>query len=601
MTEEARRPPLEKLLQGAETLGVIGSPSSTSELAMDIMGTAVHRKLVGELALFPFRQDEREHYALGQITEVRLRNVWHEDPTVRSLVRQRGAVDAVSKRQDTHLGKMMPSAVFCRGDDVPYKPSTLGTVPATGTRIRLVSDKVLEELLRPYQEQVFYLGNVYGSEPRLPMWFKHFGRGPDGAGEAYHLGIFGRTGSGKSVLAKMILLAYARYPQMALLVIDPQGEFAKDAEGAASDEGFAIPVGGIARQFGKQTEVLSVRNLVLDRWELFEEILHESRFFEELTIPKGDNRRIACRILIDRLKKRDVKLAELHRNDSFKVAWELLGDPKVQTRFYRSAEARERFDEARADADPESLYQNHWAPAARLFHKGRTGARSVDSALRSFLAKGRGGSGSRGILVIDLSGEASGDFLWGDRIQELVIRRLLEGISLAAERSYAEGESLNALVAIDEAHRFAPRNLPDDKDVARDVRGILVDAARTTRKYGLGWLFISQTLSSLHADILHQLRISFFGFGLGLGQEFQSLRELAGSSGTALKLYQSFLDPHSAFDIESRQYSFMTIGPVSPLSFAGTPLFLSVFNRAETFLKANGLKKPGYNRTARLI
>ncbi len=31
----------------------------------------------------------------------------------------------------------------------------------------------------------------------------------------------------RSVLAKMILLAYARYPKMALLVIDPQGEFAK--------------------------------------------------------------------------------------------------------------------------------------------------------------------------------------------------------------------------------------------------------------------------------------------------------------------------------------------------------------------------------------
>lgn len=119
---------------------------------------------------------------------------------------------------------------------------------------------------------------------------------------------------------------------------------------------------------------------------------------------------------------------------------------------------------------------------------------------------------------------------------------------------------------------------------------MLIDATRTTRKYGLGWLFISQTLSSLHPEILQQLRIFFFGFGLALGQEFQSLRQLVGSSGTALDLYQLFRDPHSAFDTRSRQYSFMTIGPVSPLSFSGSPLFLNAFNTVEAFLAANNLQ-----------
>jgi hypothetical protein len=81
-------------------------------LALDILGPAAARKLVGELALFRYLQDAAKHYALGQITEVQLRNVWHEDPTMRSLIRQRGRVEAVSERQDTHLGKMIISAVF---------------------------------------------------------------------------------------------------------------------------------------------------------------------------------------------------------------------------------------------------------------------------------------------------------------------------------------------------------------------------------------------------------------------------------------------------------------------------------------------------------
>src|SRR3989338_3832405 len=106
---------LDVLVDGTERLGVIGSPSSTSQLALDILGAAATRKLVGELALFRFPQDCTPHYALGQITEVQLRNIWHEDPTMRSLIRQRGRVDAVSERQDTHLGQMVISAVFKKG------------------------------------------------------------------------------------------------------------------------------------------------------------------------------------------------------------------------------------------------------------------------------------------------------------------------------------------------------------------------------------------------------------------------------------------------------------------------------------------------------
>lgn len=578
---------LEQIVAQTERLGVVGSPSSTAQLAMDVLGSAVNRKLVGELALFNFNQDATPHFALGQITEIQLRNIWHEDPTMRSLIRQRGRVDAVSERQDTHLGQMVLSAVFKAGGTAGYEPSILGTVPSTGTPIHIVTDEVLEELLRPYKDQIFYLGHVYGSTPKLPLWFKHFDRGPDGAGEAYHMGIFGKTGSGKSVLAKTILTAYARYPKMALLVIDPQGEFSKDMKpGGASGE-FALPVGDVVKTFGKKPVVLTVRNLVLDRWDLFEEILFESLFFERLTIPKGENRQLACGILVDRLKKAKVTLVDLHQRASFDKAWGILQDEKNQKVFYRTDASRARFNDALAEADVEEFFTEYWAPVAELFREDRKDAKSIDKALAWLLATD---TENRPILVIDLSKEQSAGMFWNDRIQSLVIKRLLDGLSQMAERFYKDGENLNTLVIIDEAHRLAPRDLPREDDAAHSVRSVLIDAARTTRKYGLGWMFISQTLSSLHQEILQQFRIFFFGFGLGLGQEFQALRQLVGSSGTALDLYQLFRDPHSAFDVASRQYSFMTIGPVSPLSFSGTPLFLNAFNRREDFLNANGIK-----------
>lgn len=583
---------LEVMIDGTECLGVIGSPSSTSQLSLDILGAAVTRKLVGELALFRFIQDV-PHYALGQITEVQLRNIWHEDPTMRSLIRQRGRVDAVSERQDTHLAQMVVSAVFRKSMRGRYEPSILGTVPPTGTPIHIVTDEVLEEVLAPYREQIFYLGHVYGSKPKLPLWFKHFDHGPDGAGEAYHLGIFGKTGSGKSVLAKMILLAYARYPRMALLVIDPQGEFAKDMRPGGCAGGFALQVGDIARSLGKQSYVLTVRNLVLDRWELFKEILYESVFFERLTVPKGENRETACGVLVERLQKARITLGGLYQRASFDKAWGLLGDDRVQTQFYRSETSRARFNDTWREANPDEFYGSYWLPVAELFRADRPGAKTVEKALAFLLGPGDsdGPPCSRPILVIDLSREQAQNLFWNDKIQSLVIKRLLEGLMQSAEHFYQEGLSLNTLVVIDEAHRLAPRELPKEDVAARGVRSVLVDAARTTRKYGLGWLFISQTLSSLDMEILQQLRIFFFGFGLGLGQEFQSLRQLVGSSGKALELYQLFRDPHSSFDAGSREYSFMTIGPVSPLSFSGSPLFFNAFNVADEFLTANRLSK----------
>jgi hypothetical protein len=578
---------IEQLVSSAERIGTIGSPSSTSELSLDILGTAVSKKLVGELALFKFSQDGKPHYALGQITEVELRNIWLEDATMRSLARQRGQVNPVSGQQDTHLGDMIVSAVFS-GDVNRFEPSILGTVPATGTFIHLATDQVLDSLLERYRDEIFYLGHVYGSTPKLPLWFKHFGTGPHGAGEAYHIGIFGKTGSGKSVLAKMILLAYARYPDMAIFVIDPQGEFSKDVRGELRPEGFPLDLSDVLSQLNKEVITKSVRELVLDRWDLFSEILYESPFFERLSIPRGENRRIASEVLAEGLQKVQITLKDLYSRVSFNRAWQILGDETVQKQFYRTPQSRDRFSAVYQEADQDDYFAKFWGPITELFRKDRSGATSVDSLIQHTFDLDRN---RRPVVVIDLSREMATGLFWNNTIQALVIKRLLDGLTYSAQNAFRENRFLNTLVILDEAHRLAPREKIENEK-QESVRLSLLDAVRTTRKYGLGWMFISQTLSSLNREIIGQLRIFFFGFGLALGTEFISLRELVGGDIKALKLYQSFRDPHSAFDIASRQYSFMTIGPVSPLSFAGTPLFLTVFNAPEEFLEANEFSKP---------
>lgn len=133
-------------------------------------------------------------------------------------------------------------------------------------------------------------------------------------------------------------------------------------------------------------------------------------------------------------------------------------------------------------------------------------------------------------------------------------------------------------------HRVAPRERSDNPELER-VKNTLQDAVRTTRKYGLGWMFVSQTLSSLDREIINQIRIHVFGFGLAYGIELLAFREIIGGNEEAIRLYQSFKDPQST--PKQKEYSFMTIGPISPLSFSGIPLFFQSLQYPDDFVKAN--------------
>jgi energy-coupling factor transporter ATP-binding protein EcfA2 len=581
---------LKQLLSDTEPIGTIGSPSSTSEISLNILHNAVTKKLIGELVIFRYIQEAKSHYSLGQITEIELKNVLLEDPTIKSVARQRGLVNPISGIQDTHVGRLLCSAVFSNNKDEDFfETSLLGTVPATGTYIHVTNDTILNSLLEKHLDKIFYLGYVYGSQTKLPMWFKHFGDGIDGAGEAYHLGIFGTTGSGKSTLAKMILMAYSKYPEMGLFVFDPVGEFSKDIISDNSNglnrksKDFNLNIKEILNSLGKKFEIVNIRNLILDRWELFEEILYESSFFPNLSI-KGENKRDAVSVLINEIKNRlHISLTNLVEIESFHQVLNILRNPNIQLLIYSTSEPRARLNTVLSEVDENYLYERFLIPICQLFHY-RPGAQTVDSLLKRFT------NNEKPLVLVDLSLQSAHHLkldYWNETIQALILKRILYGLINLGEKSWQQNISLNTLVVLDEAHRFARREKYENSDL-ENLRLTLLDAVRTTRKFGLGWMFISTSLSSVHKDILQQLRIMFCGFGLSLGSDLITLKELV-SDHNALKLYQSFTDPANSFSTTSRKYSFMSQGPVSPLSFAGTPLFLNVFNSSETFVKENTL------------
>ncbi len=576
---EIHKKDIREVFDKSERIGVIGSPSSTSGLSLDILGTAVGKRLVGNLSTFTYLQDGVDHYALGQIVEVGMRNVWAEDPTMRSLIRQRGSVEPVTERQDFHYAKMTVSSVLSVASET--EPSMLGTIPSTGTSVRVMGEELMMALLRKFRDKFTFLGHAYGTKIKLPMWFKHFGNGEDGAGEAYHIGVFGKTGSGKSVLSKMMLLGYARNSAMNIFVLDPQGEFTKlKRENDIKDL--------IVNKFQKELLFISLHDLILTGEDLFKKVLSSSQFYAKLGIVHPDNRDRASNEIISILKGKSDTLDRItanqpwnyYKRENFDAVWSNLQLQDKIAKIYTSKDGQERVLNSLQTLDQDEMYRL-WASICKLFAYGDNEKKKIKDLAKMITNSGRGV-----LVIIDLSeGDVPQDLFWNEEIGKTVINEFLNEMIKEAEHAYREDKLLNTLLVIDEAHRLAPREVANNDSITSVLKSTIVDGIRTTRKYGLGWMFISQTISGLDKEVINQIRAYIFGYGLAYGIERQSLREIVGGSEDSINLYQLFKDPQSGFG--KREFSFMSFGPISPLSFSGFPLFFTSLNFPDEFLGTN--------------
>ncbi|MEM4946074.1 MAG: hypothetical protein QXU31_07175, partial [Archaeoglobaceae archaeon] len=291
------------------------------------------------------------------------------------------------------------------------------------------------------------------------------------------------------------------------------------------------------------------------------------------------NQSKTAQIKLESSQKRSFRLEEFYLKDAFELVWDELSENKqIQMNIYTMQEPRDRMIYAIQNSDREEVYRE-WKRVANLFAKTQN-SRTIKELVEQTLKE-------RKIVVLDLSEiEVPPDKYWNDQIKLVVLKEFFnELISKAGEMYKMRRSLLNTIVILDEAHRFAPREKTED-EFLEQVKNTLIDGVRTTRKYGLGWMFISQTLSSLHREILNQLRIFFFGFGLAWGIEGQALRELIGGAEDSFNLYRSFPDPQS---LGYKEYPFMATGPVSPLSSSGMPIFFTALKYPEQFLKVNNL------------
>lgn len=567
-------------------VGVVGSPSTTGEVTIDVVEAASGASLLGDLVYMSHPLDGgRNLLALGTVGEIETRNRWHEDPNMRGVLRVHGSLPHLSGDGDVRTAKVQIQAVY--DTDRPFPPfaanpreagGALGMSPATGGDVFRVDQAVVDGLVARHAADVVYLGNVYRSNVRLPMYVRDFaGAATDGA---FHTGIFGRSGSGKTAFATYLLAIQMRHRSLSFFVFDPQGQFTQQT-------GMVLDLQACARSFGRQVYTLSVADdirLPPDA-DLALELLEATGFFVQLTI-KGQNLE-AAKDEFERLLRGHVGWADQDATAVLTaLLTDLVGDQSALQRIFNSQGPRARLtrilQDALSDQAEFARLIDPFASIHSLFAQTGTQGRprtSLDRLMHEVLDVS---DQPKPYVIVDLSARSAARWLNRTDIKARIMRKIASVLSRSAEARWQQsGELLNCSVVFDEAHRFATSN-PENDEVAA-LSNKLVEYTRETRKTGLGWTFITQEVNSLHAAIYAQLRVRAYGYGLTSGSDLNKLRDEVGS-GAALDLYKSFPDPNA---LSEKVYPFMLTGPVSPLSFTSAPVFLEVFTSRDEFREAN--------------
>ena len=561
-----------------EQIGVTSSPSTTTEISIDITSTSrnPNPSLLGKMVFVKMREAGQEVLALGQITSVETRNRWHEDMAFKGVIKQQGSLPNLSGTADTRLANISVQSCFTHfQDNVPPTGHVLAISPSTGQAVEKMNDTFMRSLVNGYGEAIQYIGTIYGSEDvNMPMWFKHFGKSEgDGdytaAGDALHIGVFGKTGSGKTVMSSLMLLSYARNKKMNILVFDPQGQFYKDTELLPSNKKLSEAIESVGSKY-KTYKLIKDISLPND-FELFGNLLLESGYIRQAFNLTTDD------------KKEDMKRLIVHylfNYNEIRTLEDLIIDNMLNhlkeernvNRIYQKKAARERLTQSIQDARNDQMSRSIFDRICKLFTGGE---KDIEEVIKEVIFPEEKGN----FVIIDTSISDRDT----DKYQPLFLELIEKTIVKQSEELYGSGKKLaNTLVVMDEAHRFISKN-PSESRIRELTRNI-VDAVRTTRKYGVGHMFITQTLESLDDEIVKQLRIHVFGYGLTTGDELRKIRNTVNSD-SALNLYKSFIDPSN-----TKRYPFMFLGAVSPLSLSGSPLFIEAYNKFEEYENNNQLK-----------
>ena len=577
----------------------VGAVSSNSRVHLNVSSEGRRQPLVGMTVTVRNTLDGSSELAMGTVTQVETHNKWHEDVTSAAMESD-GAGWGSGDDGDVRFADINLQACWRRSDDADHWTQSgpfLRMSPATGTGVHAADHAVINEIVAGV-EGLHYCGHLAGTnQVPLPLSIPDFS-GPLGA---WHGGVFGRSGSGKTQSAIYMMSSLMREPSFGILAIDPQGQLANEPS-----KQMAFSLQGWATELGRDVIVRRIsEDLRLDKDAgLFSSLLRHTKFTQELGLKNKETNEIVfdevTRVLRDRGAWDSDSSADILR-----AILTALQDDDTATRIYSSPDRREqflatldttlhndnRFNEVLIQLQPiHNLFQatnpdggtrhSLWSTLSEMF-----GRNQVDPAPYIVLDMSTKAPPS---LAAEMTAEQQAvyDILDGPVVKSVILHHTFSALKRVAEQKSREDGNLNTMIVLDEAWRYAAPTrgagsaptINDDPVAA--TSNLLAQFARDTRKFGLGWLFISQSPTNLHPDIWSQLSVLSIGIGLS-GNDLAKVEDVVADP-KSLRLYRGFGDPRS-----TGVWPFLLIGPVSPLVANNTPIVMEVFTDFDDFRAAN--------------
>lgn len=384
-----------------------------------------------------------------------------------------------------------------------------------------------------------------------------------------------------------------RHEKMGFIVVDPQGQW-------SAEQGMVFSLQGFAAEMGRDVLVRRISSdlrLKKDD-ELFTNLLKHTKLVVELGLKSEATQEIVWYEIGKFLRLREDWTRE-QPNDLLRDILEYLRSDETAERVYTTPDNRKAFV-GRVDnvLGVQGLFSDalhQFSPIHNLFQTTNTlGEERHDLWNTLSEVFERVPNRPAPLLILDMSSapmpgmdeeiteavRVAQRILENDSVKAAVLRNLFSTLKRASEDKFRAGVNLNTMVILDEAWRFAAPVNKSNGDELAALSQDLAGYARDTRKFGIGWLYISQSTTSVNLDIWDQMSIRFFGYGLS-GADVNKMSEIVDDK-NALRLYRTFGNPRS-----TGIYPFLVTGPVSPLAANATPLTLNTYNDFDEFRRDN--------------
>lgn len=572
--------------------------------------------VVGRLVYFDVQIGEDIYRSIGTVTTMLTENSLFSSGFEMASSRGLGA-EVQSK--DVRKSSIDIQAVFKMSKDGIWEQhgSALPTSPTTRSAVFLLTEETINDMLQGASYPT--IGHFRGLNAVVPLNIPNYG----GATGAKHIGVLGRSGSGKTAASAMLLGTFMSHENHAIIVIDPQGQWSNENGIPFSPQKLAKGLGrdvavlrmGEDIRLPMEVEIFSKMMTKINLWSRFRKMGPESRDAFSREVAERISRlpykefNIEPRELLSKIFK-DIAYSQsamariyatTEKQDSLRnELFMLAGEPVINS----DGEQMIITDEDLADI--ESNWESilfafkplHSLFAGENLDGGKRRPLAGDNGFLTgvFQVRGDNPTVPAPYVIIDMSpnvklhakaGLAKNDahlamqkVLDNDDIKALMLQMILMEMKKSSEVAFANsnGGNLNTQIVFDEAWRYAPegKSTPEIEQLANMLEGFALD----TRKFGIGWTYILQSPADLKYGIWKQLSYVLAGYGL-VGEDVRRLEALTDDV-TQIDLYRQFIAPAS-----TKQYPFMFMGPISPLIFSTSPTFLNAFTSVQDFLDSN--------------